>query len=101
MENQPGALGRVVDAVVLWNSRCTEVALSDLKRSGTRVDSCMSPGCMRYSTPMFTCLGSTISHSKNELPAGSSDRCVIRLASKSTGPRFLDGKFYSSSRATP
>jgi TnpA family transposase len=37
MEDQLGALGLVVNAIVLWNTRYIEVALDDLKRSGARV----------------------------------------------------------------
>ena len=39
MEDQLGALGLVVNAIVLWNTRYIEVVLDDLKRSGARVDS--------------------------------------------------------------
>ena len=38
MEDQLGALGLVVNAIVLWNTRYIEVALDDLKRSGARVN---------------------------------------------------------------
>ena len=34
MEDQLGALGLVVNAIVLWNTRYTQVALDDLRRSG-------------------------------------------------------------------
>lgn len=38
MEDQLGALGLVVNAIVLWNTRYMGVALSDLQRSGTVVN---------------------------------------------------------------
>lgn len=37
MEDQLGALGLVVNAIVLWNTRYMQVALDDLRRSGHQV----------------------------------------------------------------
>jgi TnpA family transposase len=74
-EDQLGALGLILNAVVLWNTRYTDAAVTQLRGQGHEAADEDAPGCPRSPTPTSTCSAATPSPRRR---AQGSARCATR-----------------------
>ena len=76
-EDQLGALGLVVNVIVLWNTIYMDAALDQLRAEGTTFATRTSPACPLSASTTSTCSAATPSHCRRRSLAGNCGRCAI------------------------
>lgn len=94
-EDQLGALGLVVNTIVLWNTLYIDAALQQLRAEGFPCSRKMSPGCRRWYTSTSICWGGIPFQGWRRFNVRSYDHSGARPTRQRRSPESLKRVFCS------